>query len=264
MINKIDVEIDGVEYTLPKEITVSHYGEVMRRMSFSDDDMDKAFDIIGVLLNIPYNLLRELDPDKIADLSIFLQNKMNQCDVPYIQSFKYKGTEYGGIVLNKMTFGEYVDIVNYIKDEVSIYMNIHKLCSLLYRPIVNKKVIPYDLEQQELQYELFKDLPAKYFFGAFKNLYIYLTQMKKEFVVLFGDDEDRRTIEGEIDKPKDDGSNLPWYKMIMALTGDDFTKIEYVVSRPVVECFNHLTYIRIRNEEERKKYLDEKNKMNVI
>ena len=52
MIKQIDIEIDGIDYTLPDEITVSHYGEMMRRMSLSETIIDKAHDIIGVLLNI--------------------------------------------------------------------------------------------------------------------------------------------------------------------------------------------------------------------
>ena len=94
MIKKIDIEIDGIDYTLPDNITVSHYGEIMRRMSLSDSMVDKAHDIIGVLLNIPYTILRELDPVEMAELSIYLQNKVSSQDVGYIPSFTYKDVNY--------------------------------------------------------------------------------------------------------------------------------------------------------------------------
>ena len=115
MIKKIDIEIDGIDYTLPDNITVSHYGEIMRRMSLSDSMVDKAHDVIGVLLNIPYTILRELDPVEMAELSIYLQNKVSSQDVGYIPSFTYKDVNYVGVVFNKLTFGEYVDIINFIK-----------------------------------------------------------------------------------------------------------------------------------------------------
>lgn len=263
MIKKIEIEIDGINYTLPKEITLTHYGEMMRRMSFSDTELEKAYDIVGTILNIPYGILRELDPQNLADLSVYIQHKILECDIPYVQSFKFNKVEYVGVVLNKMTFGEYIDVVSYIKDEVNIYINLHKICALLYRPVVDGKIVPYNIEQHEIQSEIFKELPVKYFFGIFKNLFTYLKQMRKEFEVLFGEEDDKRLVDGEEVKPTDDKSNLPWYKMIMVLAGDDFTKIDYITGRPVVECFNHLTYISIKNEEANKRAAVQQSKMNL-
>jgi hypothetical protein len=51
--------------------------------------------------------------------------------------------------------------------------------------------------------------------------------------------------------------------MIMVLAGDDFTKIDYITGRPVVECFNHLTYISIKNEEANKRAAVQQSKMNL-
>ena len=263
MIKQIDIEIDGIDYTLPDNITVSHYGEMMRRMSLSENMVDKAHDVIGVLLNIPYTILRELDPVEMAELSIYLQNKVSSQDIGYIPSFTYKDVNYVGVVFNKMTFGEYVDIINLIKNEASIYMNIHKICALLYRPEINGKISPYDIEQHEIQSELFKELPLQYFFGIFKNLFTFLAQMRKDFVVLFGEEGDLPTKPKEEKDMEEEQTNLPWYKMIMSLTGDDFTKIDYVTARPLVECFNHLTYIKLKVEDEKQLILQQQNKMNL-
>jgi hypothetical protein len=263
MIKKIDIEIDGINYKMPNNITVSHYGEMMRRMSLSDNVIDKTNDLIGVLLNIPYNILRELEPSKMEELSIYLQNKVSSQDVGYIPSFTYKDVNYVGVAFNKITFGEYVDIINFIKNEASIYMNIHKLLSILYRPEINGKIRPYDIEQHEIQSELFKDLPLMYFFGIFKNLFTFLAQMRKDFVVLFGEDDDLPIRQKEEKDEEEEQSNLPWYKMIMSLTGDDFTKIDYVTARPLVECFNHLTYIKLKVEDQNQLILQQQNKMNL-
>ena len=263
MIKKIEVEIDGVNYSLPKEITTNHYGEMMRRMSFSDTDLERAYDVVGTIMNVPYSVLRELDPEKLADLSVYIQHKIMECDIPYQQTFKFNKVDYIGVVLNKMTFGEYIDVVCFIKDDLTIFSNIHKICALLYRPVVNGKIVPYNVEQHEIQSELFKTLPVKYFFGIFKNLFLYLKQMRKDFEVLFGAEDDKRLIEGEEVKNDLDNSNLPWYRMIMVLANDDFTKIDYITGRPVVECFNHLTYISIKNEEANKRAAVQQAKMNL-
>lgn len=263
MIKQIDIEIDGIDYTLPDEITVTHYGEMMRRMSLSESVIDKAHDVIGVLLNIPYTILRELDPEQMAELSIYLQNKVTSHDVGYIPSFTFKEVEYVGVTFNKLTFGEYVDIVNLVRNEASIYMNIHKICALLYRPIVNGKISLYDIEQHEEQSEIFKELPLRYFFGIFKNLFTFLAQMRKDFVVLFGEEDDLPQKPKPEKDEEEEQTNLPWYKMIMSLSNDDFTKIDYVTGRPLVECFNHLTYIKLKIEDEKQLLLQQQNKMNL-
>jgi hypothetical protein len=269
MINYIKVTVDDIDYELPKEITVTHYGELMRRMSLSETEIEKAHDVICVMLGIPYSIIREFDKDKMAELSIYIQNKINECDKPYEPTFKWKGTEYGGLIMNKMSFGEYIDMVSFVNDQNSIYMNIHKLCAILYRPILNKTkekytIKEYNIEEHEELSELFKDLPLKYFFGVFKNLFTYLQQMRKEFEVLFGEEDDEIKKPEEDKEKEEEKTNLPWYKMIMTLSDEDFTKIDYVTSRPVVECFNHLTYIKLKNEDEKMRLLQQQNKMNLL
>lgn len=269
MINYIKVTVDNIDYELPKEITISHYGELMRRMSLSETDIEKAYDVICVMLGIPYTIIREFEKGKMADLSVYIQNKITECDEPYKPIFKYKGVEYGGLIMNKMSFGEYIDIVSMVNDQNTTYMNIHKLCSILYRPILTKtkdkyNITEYNLEQHEEQSEIFKDLPLKYFFGVFKNLFTYLQQMRREFEVLFGEEEDEIKRHEDDNEKEEEKTNLPWYKMIMTLSDDDFTKIDYVTGRPVVECFNHLTYIKLKNEDQRLRLMEQQTKMNLL
>lgn len=268
MMKKIVVTINGKDYKLPDEITVSHYSELMRRMNISETDYEKGIDIISVLLEIPYPDIIEMDPLEMIDLSIQLQEIVNECNIEYQKTFKFNGVEYGGLNLMKMTFGEYIDIVSLIKNDISIYMNIHKICAILYRPIISRTktdiiIKKYDINDHEELSEVFKQLPVKYFFGTLINLYNYLSQIKKDFVVLFGEEKD---LPDDIkkEKKKEDDSNLPWYKMIMSLTNEDFTKVEYVTGRPVIECFNHLTYLTIKNEEIKQQQLQHQNKMNLF
>ena len=267
MIKDIIIEIEGVVYKIPKEITITQYGEVMRRITMSESELEKSYDLIQVLMVIPYQILRELDPTKLIELSIYLQNTINKNDLEFIITFSYNDIDYGGLDLTKMSFGEYIDLANYIKNETSIYMNINKICSILYRPIVARKkdkfiIKEYNVEEHIEQSVLFKDLPVKYFIGSFNNLYNYIKQIKKEFVVLFGEDEDDYLPKQE--QKEEEETNLPWYKMIMALSNEDFTKIDFVTGRPVVECFNHLSYIRLKNEETKRQHLERQNKNNIL
>jgi hypothetical protein len=52
--------------------------------------------------------------------------------------------------------------------------------------------------------------------------------------------------------------------MIMVLADDDFTKIDYVTGRPMIECFNHLTYIKVKNEEIRQQRQKEQLKNSIL
>lgn len=270
MIKKIVVTIDEIEYELPDEITVTHYAELMRRFALSETEFEKSIDIIDVLLKIPYQLIIQFEPDKLYELSTYLQQKVESCNIGLQKTFKWKGVKYGALNLTKMTFGEYIDIANYMRNEKYIYINIYKICAILYRPIIasdgDKYTIePYNLDKHEELAELFKELPVKYFFGVINNLFNYVHQIKKDFNILFEEGRIDTTEKTEKEKEKeDDESNLPWYKMIMALTNDDFTKINYVTERPVVECFNHLTYITIKNAEIKQMQLDLENKNKVM
>lgn len=267
---KIVATIDDINYEIPEEITVSHYAEIMRRTKMSETEYEKAMDIISVLMEIPYQIIRELEPERLIELSTYLHAELESCSIEFQNKFKWKGVEYGAINLNKMTFGEYIDLANMMRNDKYVYMNIHKISAILYRPILAKDgddytIAPYELNAHEKQSLLFKDLPVKYFFGAFMNLYNYYTQIKKDFNVLF--DEDRLDLpEKKKDREKDEEeeSTLPWYKMIMALVNEDFTKINYATTRPVVECFNHLTYITLKNAELRQKQLEWENKNKVM
>jgi hypothetical protein len=87
--------------------------------------------------------------------------------------------------------------------------------------------------------------------------------MRKDFVVLFGEDDDLPIRQKEEKDEEEEQSNLPWYKMIMSLAGDDFTKIDYVTGRPLVECMNHLVYIKLKVEDEKQLILQQQNKMNL-
>ncbi len=269
MIGKIVVTLDGIDYTLPDEISVTEYAELMRRMNMSETELEKTIDLISVLLKIPYHQIFDIDIENILKISNLLQDIVNENNIEYQKKFRFKGVKYGGLNLMKMTFGEYIDLVSYIKNDIYIYKNIHKICAILYRPIIeedgdNFKIAKYDLDEFELQQELFKELPVKYFFGALNNLYSYLFQIRKDFVVLFG--EDRNDLPDDLKKESknDDDNNLPWYRMIMALSDDDFTKINYVTSRPAIECFNHLTYLIIKGEEMKQQQLEYQNKMNLL
>lgn len=109
--------------------------------------------------------LREFDEVLMHMSDIF---KMK---TPRENTFWLKGTdgievEFGMIPnLDKMSYGEYEDLENYIFDE----KNLHKAMAVLYRPIKFKKKDRYlihDYEGTEFMAEVMKNTPLDIVFGA--------------------------------------------------------------------------------------------------
>lgn len=109
--------------------------------------------------------LREFDEVLMHMSDIF---KMK---TPREKTFWLKGTdgievEFGMIPnLDKMSYGEYEDLENYIFDE----KNLHKAMAVLYRPIKFKKKDRYlihDYEGTEFMAEVMKNTPLDIVFGA--------------------------------------------------------------------------------------------------
>ena len=81
------------------------------------------------------------------------------------QTFKHNNIEYGFIPnLDEITVGEYLDIDTYQKDN----NNIHRLMSILYRPITKKKGSNYQIETYSgtNKAEMMMDVPVDIYLGA--------------------------------------------------------------------------------------------------
>ena len=109
--------------------------------------------------------LREFDEVLLHVSDIF------KTKTPRVNTFWLKGTdgvevEFGMIPnLDKMSYGEYEDLENYIFDE----KNLHKAMAVLYRPIKFKKKDRYlihDYEGTEFMAEVMKNTPLDIVFGA--------------------------------------------------------------------------------------------------
>jgi hypothetical protein len=124
--------------------------------------------------NNPDAILRELvkyfkiDGMVYKDSLDFIKNIMEEIsvkDYEFYKTFKYKGVDYGFIPnLDEITVGEYLDIDQYQKIDGSI----HKLMSILYRPIVKKIGKDYKIEEYNgtKNSDDFLELPVIYYFGA--------------------------------------------------------------------------------------------------
>lgn len=107
-----------------------------------------------------------------------LIKELNKDDYKHQLTFNFKGREFGFIPnLNDMTVGEYVDIETYQSSPESI----HKLMSILYRPIIKKRGKYYEIEKYsgtEKWSNEFLDLPAHYY----KSSMVFFYNLSKELL----------------------------------------------------------------------------------
>lgn len=87
---------------------------------------------------------------QLKDGNMLLIKLMSKLDVDLkqslIQRFEYNGKEWGFIPnLDEITIAEYIDLDNYFRDGEQL----HRIASILYRPIVKKMGKTYMIEKYE-------------------------------------------------------------------------------------------------------------------
>lgn len=127
-----------------------------------ENDEEKVVDLLCTMTKISRE---ELAGMRYKDMK-YLANKLSKLmaeeikDDELIKTVEFKGVEYGIIPnFSTITLGEFVDIESYCKDA---YKNLHKITSVMYRPIVKKKGDRYSIEEykpNELIDEDFLDFP---------------------------------------------------------------------------------------------------------
>ena len=154
-----------VIYELPalwNELTLGRYMRVMKVLKQKEvkNEYEKVINMINCLSKIPKKDIYSLDMKSINALgehiSTFLQSTPNEELIHFI---KIQDIEYGfHPSLKDMTLGEFVDLETYMKD---IDSNLHRIMSILYRPLIAKDEEGYkyaieEYEPSEERADLFK------------------------------------------------------------------------------------------------------------
>jgi len=194
---------EKLELTIPtdwKDITIGIYQDYveLKEKKLPEDEFIVA--VVCVLCGVEKETLERIkykDLKGISDNLMKLLKKEVKEEKELIKKVSFKGREYGFIPnLSSISLGEYVDIETFCKDS---YKNLHKIMSVLYRPIVKEKGTRYSIEEynpNEYKEDEFKDFPLmvsmsalSFFFRLGKKLpHILLNysveQKKKEVQML--------------------------------------------------------------------------------
>ena len=174
--------------------------------------------------------------------------------VDRVNSFKLKGTdgvevEFGLIPnLDEMSYGEYVDLENYIFD----YKNAHRAMAVLYRPIQYRKGNTYHIQRYKGTGHLadvMKEAPLDVFLGV----QVFFLQFSEKIRSLY-DGLYTTAVIDERGGSLRQGFGKKWgsYQAIDTLAQGDVTKFDKVTRINAHTALKYLEYIKERTEVENK------------
>ena len=130
-------------------------------------------EVLGVICGLDKGMIEKLE---VKSLNKILKTlKFLSTDIPesqeLVKKVEWNGVKYGFIPnLSEITTGEYIDIEQYCKEGEK---NLHKIMSILYRPIVKETKTRYsiehykpseDLEEEFLDFPILPSMSALSFF----------------------------------------------------------------------------------------------------
>ena len=122
-----------------RELTIEQYQKFLKVEGDETFTMLKALELFA---NIPLKVAYAMKADDILSIStdIFTMISVKH---PLVKRLSFRGKEYGFVPnLEEMSFGEYIDLDNYLSDMQSL----HKTIGVLYRPITIEKGGLYEIE----------------------------------------------------------------------------------------------------------------------
>lgn len=164
---ELELVVDDRVINVPDEMTIGIYQKLMDNPNALEN---KPF-ILSTFTGLPLHEIKNLDIDTIQLIEAFCGSKLKMPDKNELTlTFKMDGIEYGlENEWSKMAWGYWVDLEVYSAENIN--QNLHKIMSVLYRPIVKWKGNTYQIEKYNSETideraKLFKDLPLKYWTGA--------------------------------------------------------------------------------------------------
>jgi len=162
------------------EVTLDQYQQWLKVAEGKDLDnflQQKMIEIFcGVTLK-QVMLIKAKDIESIVDQ---ISKLFNQKENKFIDRFNYQDQEFGFVPkLDDMTFGEYVDLDNYLAD----WQLIHKAMGVLFRPITFKKKKQYLIEDYETadKYNM-KQMTLDVVFGAMVFFWNLRNELQKHIL----------------------------------------------------------------------------------
>ena len=153
---------DGKEYEVG-EPTV----ELWNKLNLLKDlyeEKEFSLMLISIATGLSVSDIRDSEWQSVYETSNYLADYFLKHSEKFYKDFEFKGVKYGFIDLENLTFGEFVDIDEFLnRPEVKRNTELNLLLALLYREVGDDgKVLPYDATKVKERSDLFRQLPIKY------------------------------------------------------------------------------------------------------
>lgn len=145
------------------DITLSQFLEYEVLSETLQDEKTRIYQTISIFCNTTTDEVSKIPFNVVNDISQKIETALSQ-DTKLIHTFEFNEIKYGFIPnLDTISTGEFIDIDTYQKER----KDMHKLMSVLYRPLVGQKDKRYDIEAYEGKiHQDFEELPMDYVKGA--------------------------------------------------------------------------------------------------
>lgn len=151
------VKVDDVSYEIT-EPTVSTWMELIK---FKDilEEHEMNLKLISLLTGMDEDDIRDADVKDISRVGNTLSQYINRDVKQIYQEIEFDGVKYKMFDVNKITFGQFVDIDSFLrKDDTYRNKNLNELSAYLY----SESGYEYGETNIKQRIEKFKDLPLRY------------------------------------------------------------------------------------------------------
>ena len=152
------MQVDLLLPTSLSEIPLSRYQSFLKTKEASNDEEFIAQKMIQIFCGVELGEVAKIKLKNLNELIVHFTKVFSE-KPKLIRRFKIKNIEFGFIPkLDDITFGEYVDLENHLKD----WSTYHKAMAVMYRPIKDKYKDKYsivDYEPNEDMQDLMKFAP---------------------------------------------------------------------------------------------------------
>lgn len=175
---QIFIEYNNKEYEIKKP-TLAMWSKLQLYKEI-EDERQFMVSLISIATGLSENEIREADWKSIQTASQFLTTFFLEYEEKFYSEFEFNGKKYKFIDLNSLSFGEFIDIDDFLsKDESFRRGNMNMLMALLYREVDEKGVITkYNSSKVKERAQLFLDLELKYLQGALLFFWILETTLQ--------------------------------------------------------------------------------------
>tara|TARA_R100001440_G_scaffold10642_1_gene19374 strand:- start:980 stop:1627 length:648 start_codon:yes stop_codon:yes gene_type:complete len=162
------------------EVTLDQYQQWLKVAEGKELDNFLQQKMIEIFCGVTLKQVMLIKAKDIESIVAQISKLFNQKENKFIDRFNYQDQEFGFVPkLDDMTFGEYVDLDNYLAD----WQLMHKAMSVLYRPITFKKKNQYLIEDYETadKYNM-KQMTLDVVFGAMVFFWNLRNELQKHIL----------------------------------------------------------------------------------